>query len=188
MNPITLSGMNIQLRLQAPFDIVLTAGIGETAGGSFSTASIAEVMDMLTGVAEREQLKGEIASLKAMLRRNKEMLRSGTFERQVAELRRQRAEYDAGISERWVASSRRGDSKLTGAQKTAMEKFEEQIKQALKAKQDVENGIPLTEWQIDCLYARIAGQAEPPMPEAVLAAMSQIEMPEDVGFTAPIAA
>lgn len=183
--PIELPVLNIQLRMAAPYDVVLTTGM---PAGEMTAETVGHVMDMLTEVAEREKLKGELAALRALLRRNREMLSTGTFDKQVDELRRQRASLDANISEKWVNSSRRGDLKLSGAQKTQMEEFDKQIGQALKAKQDVENGIPLTLWQIDCLYARIAGEAEPPMPEEVAALMGQIEMPEDVGFTPSFAA
>lgn len=182
---VELSGLNIQLRLQSPYDIVLTTGISPSA---FSAAEIGSVMDMLTEVAEREKLKGELASLRQRLRRNQEMLASGTFERNISELRAQRAKFDADISQKWVNTAHRGEPKLSGAQKTQMDEFEKQIGQALKAKQDVANGIPLTLWQIDCLCARIAGEREPPMPEEVRAVMPQLEMPEDVSFNPPIAA
>jgi hypothetical protein len=180
---VALSGLTIQLRLQTPYDIVLHAGVEKD-----SPTKVADVMDMLTAIAEREQLKGELRDKKALLRRNMDMLISGVFERNVLELRRQRAEYDSHISAAWVSSSRRGEQKLTGKQKTDMDAFEKQIEGALKARKDVENGIPLTEWQIDCLHARIAGYPEPPMPEALLAVLPEIELPEDVSFTPPIAA
>lgn len=182
---IELPALNIQLRMAAPYDVVLTTGM---PAGEMDAQRVGEVMDMLTEVAEREKLKGELASLRQVLRRNRDMLASGTFEKQIAEIRSQRAKFDADISQKWVNTSHRGEPKMSGAQKTQMDQFEAQIGQALKAKQDVENGIPLTLWQIDCLCARIAGQPEPPMPEEVAALMMQLEMPEDVGFTAPIAA
>jgi hypothetical protein len=178
VSDVSLTGMNIQLRLQTPYDLVLTAGVDK----DFDAAGIAGVMDMLTAVAEREQLKGELMSLKVVLRRNKEMLASGKFARDIGEMRSQRYEYDKDISASWVASSKRGKAEMNGQQKTKMAEFDKQIEQIEKAKRDVENGIPLTEWQIDCLHARIAGQPEPPMPERVLALMPQIELPEDVGF------
>jgi hypothetical protein len=137
---------------------------------------------MLTRIAEREQLKGELMSLKASLRRNKEMLASGKFSRDIDELRAQRADYDKQGTASWVQSGKRGERKPTGTEKTKFAEFDRQIAQVEKAKKDVETGIPLTEWQIDCLYARIHGQPEPPMPEWVLALMPQIELPEDVSF------
>lgn len=182
---IELPALNIQLRMTAPYDVVLTTGM---PAGEMSVETVGQVMDMLTAIAEREKLKGELIAHQNLLRRNREMLANGVFDRNIAELRAQRAKFDADISEKWVTSARRGETKLSGAQKTQMEEFEKQIVQALKAKQDVENGIPLIEWQIDCLYARIAEEDEPPMPDEVAAIMPQIGLPEDVGFTPPIAA
>jgi hypothetical protein len=178
VSDVSLTGMNIQLRLQTPYDLVLTAGVDK----NFDKAGIFGVMDMLTEVAEREQLRGELMSLKIVLRRNKELLATGKFDRDIDKIRSQRAEYDKDISASWVASSKRGRAEMNGQQKTKMAEFGKQIEETEKTKRDIENGIPLTEWQIDCLFARINGQAEPPMPERVLALMPQIELPEDVSF------
>ena len=49
---------------------------------------------------------------------------------------------------------------------------------------DLIMGIPLTEYQIDCLYARIVGQPVPEMPEAVARALHNIDLPEDVSIAA----
>lgn len=178
MSDVSLTGMNIQLRLQTPYDLVLTAGVDK----DFDADGIYGVMDMLTKVAAREQLKGELMSLKAALRRNRDLLAGGKFESDITEVQRQRAEYDKEISASWVVSGKRGTRQMNGAQKTKLSEYDQRIEQIIKAKRDISNGIPLTEWQIDCLYARIHEQPEPPMPERVLALMPQIDLPEDVGF------
>ena len=182
--PIELPALNIQLRMTAPYDVVLTTGM---PAGEMSARTVGLVMDILTEVAERERLKGELASLRTALRRNEEMLSTRSFEKQVAEIRRQRAQYDAGISALWVNSARRGDPKMNEKQRGDMAKFEQQIEQIQKAKLDVENGLLLMMWQIDCLAARITEQAEPPMPEEVKAALADLDV-EEIGFTPSIAA
>lgn len=185
--PLALSAFNVQLDIQLPYPVRVQAGI-DSKSGDFSAQAVAALMDMLTEIADREKLKWKLAEKQELLRTNREMLSTGTFEKQIDTLRNQRAKFDADISQKWLNTSHRGEPKMSGAQKTQMEAFETQILQVEKARADVQTGIPLTLWQIDCLYARIAGQAEPPMPEEVAAVLTRIEMPEDVGFTPQLVA
>lgn len=177
---IELSGMTVQLRLQTPYDIVLHAGVPK----AFSAEQVNGLMDMLTDVAEREQLKGRLREARARQRSNRERLASATHDRQLDELRRQRAAYDVRMARHWVESERRGEPKLTARQQSDMEKYNQQIAEQEKLKRDLEAGVVLGDWQIDCLYAQLARQPEPPMPDEVRAVIQQLDMPEDVSLQA----
>jgi len=183
-DPISLTGVNIQLRLQTPYDLVLTAGVDK----EFTPQSLGLVMDLLTGVAEREQLKGEIMSLKTAMRRNKEILEKGDFERSIAKFRADRAEMDKQISADWVRRSRRGAVELSGSQKQALSEFDKQIKTAEHGLRDLKTGLIVSQYQLDCMYARLAGESEPEMPDNVRAALAVIELPDPQDFPSAQAA
>jgi hypothetical protein len=201
---VKLNGMRIQMAMKVPQDCVFEVGIDR----EFDAGDIAAVMDMLTDVAARETLKQELAAKRELLRSNRERLATKEFDQQLAalkeattreldELRENRDVFDRSISERWASSERRGARRLTGPQQTKLAEFDKLIaeklaefdiktKQNREAKREVEKGIPLTEWQIDCLYARISGQPEPAMPEEVRTIVEKLDMParpEDVGFS-----
>lgn len=181
MSEVALNGMTIQLRLQAPHDLVFSVGIDK----DFAIDNINQVMDMLTAVADREKLKGQLAELQRQLQSNIERVQTRSFERDIAALRRQRAEFDMLRNVTHIDRGRRGEApKVTAADKTKYAEFDRQIQVLEKARDDVKAGIPITQYQIDCVYARISGQPVPEMPEEVRRLVQSLDLPEDVSIAA----
>jgi hypothetical protein len=182
--PFPVSALQIQMRVgDQRQELVFSTVISNDC----DDASLHELLDRMTNSVDREKLKAQAAELRGVLRRNHDLLVSGKFDKDIAALIRDRAEADKIHAVRFVAGNRRGEHKPTARQLTERAKFDQQIELTTKAKWDVINGIPITEYQLACLEARIAGQPEPPMPETVKVALEAIELPEDVSFSQSVA-
>lgn len=181
MSDIALNGMTIQLRLATPHDLVFSVGLDKEA----SSAKINEIMDMLTEVADREKLKGELERKRQELQSAILAVQSRKFERAIEQKRRERADYDMARKAAHLQSGRRGEiPRITGADKTKYVEFDQQIQLLETARRETADTIPMTQYDIDCLYARIAGQPVPEMPENVRRLVQNLDLPESVGFAA----
>jgi hypothetical protein len=178
--PFPVSGLQIQLRVvDARQDLVFSTVIGNDCDDS----SLHELIDRMTRAVDREKLKARAVDLRDQLRRNRELLTTGKFDKDIAALQRQRADLDKIHAVRFVAGNRRGEHKPSTRQVTELAKFDQQIEMIAKARADLIQGLPITEYQLACLEAQIAGQPEPAMPEEVEIALMSIELPEEVSFS-----
>jgi len=183
--PFPVSALQIQMRVgDQRQEIVFSTVISNDC----DDASLHELLDRMTHAVDREKLKGRATELRDTMRSNRELLQTKKFEKDISELQRQRADADKIHAARFVASNRRGEHKPSGRQATELAKFDQQIELLTKARTDVINGLEIDGHKLACMEAELAGQPEPPMPEAVKIALMSIELPEDVSFSQSVAA
>jgi hypothetical protein len=130
------------------------------------------VLDMLSLAAEREGWKAQLAEKRQALKIAEQQ--DGLIAKQIEKLTRERAAQFASFQVRHQARGRRADFALNEAQQRALEQYDAQIAAHRENQKNFHADRPMILWEIDCLVARIAGEAEPEAPQAAADAMHPV--------------
>lgn len=136
--------------------------------------NINAVLDVIGEVATREQLKGDLAEKRKAL--NVAHRQPMEMQKDIERLRADRAAYLASREAMHRHSGRRLEFKLNEKQQADLDKFDEQITNAELARKNFVRDIPIIEWEITCLVARINGEHEPPKPPELEAALAEFSL------------
>ncbi len=168
-SPLAVGGLGIQHRVilrPNKADLLFSVAIDSTA----AREDIYQLMDTISAVADRERLKTELVEKREALRIAREQPAQAL--RDVARLEAQRAGYIA--SHEAVRENRRLPWKPNEKQKAELKQFDDMIVQAQLSRKSFMHDLPVIEWEISSIEARIAGREPPPMPAEVVEAMGEI--------------
>jgi len=134
-----------------------------------------DLMDTISHVADRERLKADLAERLDALRVAQEQ--PAAIDKEIERLMRDKAAHYAGMQ---AAHSlkKRLDFVPNERQQADLDKYEQAIANAKLNKKNFTRDIPIIEWEIGCLRARIAGTAEPEKPESLAEAMADMALQE----------
>jgi hypothetical protein len=167
--PLAVGGLGIQHRVilrPNKADLLFSVAIDSTA----AREDIYLLMDTISAVADRERLKTELVEKQEALRVAKEQPEAAL--REVARLEAQRAGFIA--SHETMRENRRLPWKPNEKQRQALEQFDAQIEGAKLSRKSFMHDIPVIEWEIVSLEARIAGREPPERPAEIVDAMQEI--------------
>jgi len=170
--PLPISGLGIQRRvilkpgkddLQFAFALDMTAPVEDAY----------QAMDFVSAIADREDLKTRMREKREALEVAKQQ--PAQMQKDIERLRVQRAAFLAARTAVHAASGRRSPLKLTDKAQGDLEKFDEQIAQAVMAAKNFSRDIPIIEWEIACLEAKIDGREPPEAPNEVADAIEDLK-------------
>lgn len=136
--------------------------------------NINAVLDVMSDVTTREQLKSDLAEKRKALK-----VAQGqplTARKNIERLRADRAAYLSTREAMHRHSGRRLEFKLSEKQQADLDKFDEQLAKEEREYKDFTRDIPIIEWEITCLVARINGEHEPPKPPELEAALVELSL------------
>lgn len=136
--------------------------------------NINAVLDVIGEVAAREQLKSDLAEKRKALK--VALAQPADMEKEIERMRAQRMAFLATREAMHSRSGRRLEFKLSEKQQADLDKFDEQIANADLARKNFARDVPIIEWEIACLVARINGQDEPPKPRELEAALADLSL------------
>lgn len=167
---IAIDALVIQRRYvwQNKGDLSLTVSVDATARHE----TLDEIMDNMSHVADREALKAE----RVERRRALDATRTQPLQmrREIDRLQAARQTYIAGAEAMWRRSGKRSEFALTAKHAADVDKFTAEIQNAEENIKAFARDIPLIEWEITVLDAKIAGKQPPELPPEVEAAMDAV--------------
>ena len=134
--------------------------------------TIFQVMDTISAVAAREQLKSDLAEKRKALK--VAQTQPAEMEKEIERMRVGRLAYLAARDA--LRPGRRLPPEENKKQVADLAKFDEQIEQAALARKNFMRDLPIIEWEIACLVARINGDDEPPKPPELEAALAELSL------------
>ncbi len=135
-----------------------------------------QLMDTISHVAERERLKADLSERLDALRVAQEQ--PAAIEKEIERLHRDKAAHYVGMQAAHSMSRKRLDFAPTDRQKADLDKYDQAIENAKLNRKNFTRDIPIIEWEIGCLRARIAGEPEPEKPAQLHEAMAEMAMQE----------
>jgi hypothetical protein len=127
-------------------------------------SNINAVLDVLGEVAQREEWKAGLDEKRKALRVAQEQALTAQRELDALRVRRMATE-----SAQFAINRNRRTSEQTSKQKAELQAFDDQIEQGEIAKRNFASDVPIIEWGIACLVAKINGEIEPEKPTELLA-------------------
>ncbi len=140
------------------------------------TATLDQLMDTISHVADRERLKATLVEREEARDAQKDQPQMA--EKEIARLKRERATLLASYKAGHAASRKRLDFQVTPHQQAELDKYDKAVEAVLSSVKTFLRDQPITEWEIACLRARIAGKPQPEPPPELAAAISDIALSE----------
>jgi len=134
--------------------------------------NINAVLDVIGEVSAREQLKSDLAEKRKALK--VAQAQPAQMEKEIERMRAGRMAYLATRDS--LRPGRRLPPVETKKQADDLAKFDEQINQAVLARKNFMRDVPIIEWEIASLVARINGEDEPPKPPELEAALAELSL------------
>lgn len=140
------------------------------------TDDLNELMDRISAVADRERWKADLSERLDALRVAE--AQPAMMDKEIERLQREKAAAHAGMQAAHSISRKRLPFQMTDKQNQDLAKFDAAIENAKLNKKNFARDLPIIQWEIDCLRARIAGAKEPEKPEQLAEAMHDMALRE----------